>query len=255
VKIVPLPSGICPAHAHQHQFLTSYLVNEGLAIDAGCLGLCVPEPPRRIRHLLISHSHIDHIASLPIFLEELGEDREQPLTIHAHEAVLDCLRRDIFNDRVWPNLIALTAAERPLFRLEPLRSGEAVELEGMRITPVAMDHVVPTLGFLVEAEDAAVVVASDTGPTDAIWQRARRVANLRGVFLEATFPNTMLDFARLTQHLTPALFAREIAKLGRPVRTVAVHIKVANYAQVVSELMALGLPELKIARFGEAYEF
>jgi ribonuclease BN (tRNA processing enzyme) len=118
-----------------------------------------------------------------------------------------------------------------------------------------MDHVVPTLGFLVEQDNAAVVVASDTGPTEAIWQRARQVVNLRGVFLEATFPNAMQAFAGITKHLTPALFAREIAKLDRPVRTVAVHIKVAYYAQVVSELLALGLPELEIARFGEVYEF
>lgn len=255
MKIIPLPSGLCPAHAHEHQFLTSYLVGEHLAIDAGSLGLDAALAPQRIQHLLISHSHLDHIASLPIFLEGIGGNGMQRLTIHAHEAVLDCLRRDVFNDRVWPDLIALSGDAGPWFHLAPLRPGEPIELAGVRVTPVAMDHVVPTLGFIVEQHAAAVVVASDTGPTEALWHRARRLANLRGVFLEATFPDAMLDFARLTKHLTPALFARELAKLDRPVRTVAVHIKVAYYAQVVAELAALGLPQVEIARFGQVYEF
>jgi ribonuclease BN (tRNA processing enzyme) len=256
VRITPVPSAVCSPHAREHQFLTSYLVNDSLAIDAGCLGLYGdPAKQRRIRHILVTHTHIDHLASLPIFLEELGEDRSDPVTIHGNEAVLDCLRRDIFNDRVWPDLIRLAATAGPFFHLAPLRDGEPLELEGVRITPVALNHVVPTLGFILEQDGTAMVLATDTGPTEAIWQRARKLAGLRAVFLEATFPNAMDGFARLAQHLTPAMCADELAKLGRPVRTIVVHIKVGYRAQVVRELEALGMPDLEIAQLGMTYEF
>src|SRR5579871_2430325 len=85
------------------------------------------------------------------------------VTVHGSDAVLDCLRRDVFNDRLWPDFIRLSAERPPFLRLERLEPGRPVDLDGLRITPVAVDHVVPTLGFVVEDGSAAVVFPSDTG--------------------------------------------------------------------------------------------
>jgi ribonuclease BN (tRNA processing enzyme) len=136
-----------------------------------------------------------------------------------------------------------------------LEPEKAIELEGLRITPVPVDHVVPTFGFVVEEENAAVVIVGDTGPTEAIWEYANRVANLKAVFLEATFPQSMAALADVSKHLTPTLFAREVQKLKPAVLLVAVHIKARFQAEVIRELETLAIPNLEVGCLGKAYTF
>jgi cAMP phosphodiesterase len=259
VKITLLPSSVSEYHRDQLQFLSSYLVNDTLAIDAGCIGFFgSPQEQARIKHVLITHTHLDHIASLPIFVENAFEAGGEPVTIHGTEAVLDCLRRDLFNDRLWPDFVSLSGGDVTFLKLQTLVPGQPVFLEGLRITPVPVNHVVPTVGFLVEDDAAAVVLAADTGPTQALWERANQAPDLKAVFLEVTFPDAMAGLAELAKHLTPATFAVEVGKLKQRKEqpaVIAVHLKPRFREQIVSELKALGLANLQIARFGRAYEF
>ena len=169
MKITLVPSSASSGEMAQNQFLTSFLINETIAVDAGSLGFYgSPWEQARVRHVLLTHTHIDHIASLPIFIENAYNAQRDCVTIHGSDAVLDCLRRDIFNDRVWPDLIRFSVPARPFLRFERLEDGCPVELDGLRFTPVAVNHTVPTLGLIIEDPNAAVVIASDTGPTAAI---------------------------------------------------------------------------------------
>ena len=255
MNITLLPSAVS-ADDGQNQFLTTFLVNDTLALDAGSLGFHASlERQARVKHVLLSHTHIDHLASLPIFLENTFNPETACPTVHAGAAVLECLRRDLFNDRVWPDFLNLPSPETPSVRLSLLEPGRAVELEGLRITPVPVHHVVPTFGFILEDQTAAVLFSSDTGPTDEIWQHANRLPNLKAVFLEVTFPDAMAELADISQHLTPALFGREIQKLHRPAVVLAVHLKPRFRAMVERELDALRLPNVTLAQPGVTYTF
>jgi ribonuclease BN (tRNA processing enzyme) len=256
VKVILLPSSVSDRPESQAQFLTTYLINDAVAIDAGSLGLYgSAQEQAAVKHILLSHSHIDHLASLPIFVENAYEAQRDCVTVYGSEAVLECLRRDIFNDRVWPDFLSLSRPEAPFLRLERLESGQVVELEGLRITAVAVNHVVPTLGFVVEDRASAVAIVSDTGPTDAIWERANAAAHLKAAFLEATFPDTLAELAEEARHLTPTLFAREVQKLKRPAAIIAVHLKARYRAEVLDELARLAIPGLEIGQFGKNYHF
>jgi len=256
VKVTLVPSSVSDRGLQQHQFLTSYRINETLAIDAGSLGLAgTVEEQAAIKHVLLTHTHMDHIASLPIFVENAYEGDSDCVTIHGSEPVLSCLRHDVFNGRVWPNMLHLSPRRAPFLRMEVLEPGRAIELEGLRITAIPVDHVVPTFGFLVEEEGAAVLIVGDTGPTETIWQFANRTPNLKAVFLEATFPNSMAQLAEVSKHLTPSLFGREISKLKHRPRVVAVHIKARYREQVISELEKLGIPELEIGAMDRVHAF
>jgi ribonuclease BN (tRNA processing enzyme) len=250
-----VPSSVSGGGTRQ-QFLTSFLVNDTIAIDAGSIGFFQdPRGQARVRHLLLSHYHVDHIASLPILLDNIAGLNDSPITLHSSQAVRECLHRDVFNYRLWPDFFVLSAASGPFVQFETLESGKTFTLEGLRITPVGVNHVVPTLGFILESDSAAVVIASDTGPTEELWERANRVANLRAVFLEATFPNALAGLADISKHLTSAAFSREIQKLKRPVRLFAVHLKARFHEQIRAELAELGLPNLEVAQPGTVYEF
>jgi len=256
VRVTLLPSTVPEPGQPARQFLTSYLLNDTVALDAGCLGLHrTPREQARVRHILVSHTHLDHLASLPMFLDNTYQAAPDCVTVYGNEAVLECLRRDLFNDRLWPDFIRLSGERPPFLKLERLEPGRPVEIDGLRVTPVPVDHAVPTLGFLVEDGSAAVVFPSDTGPTEEIWRRANAADNLRAVFLEATFPQAMAGLAEISRHFTPSLFAAEVRKLRRPARVIAVHISPRFYPQVVEELRALGLPDLEIGEPGKTYEF
>src|SRR6516225_762835 len=105
VKITLLPSALGDDVDRSLQYLTSFLIDDALAIDAGSLGFFrTPREQARIKHVLLSHSHMDHIASLPLFLEN-AYGGPGVVTVHGSEWVLSCLQSDLFNDRVWPNFI------------------------------------------------------------------------------------------------------------------------------------------------------
>ena len=243
IKMVGSASG---AREGRH-FAASYLVNDKVAIDAGTIGfMSAVDSQRRVKHLFLSHTHLDHIASLPIFLDNVYEPGPHCPTIYGSEFVHETLMSDIFNDRVWPDLIQLSLNESPFLRLVSIEPDQSVCVEGLTVTPISLNHVVPTFGFIVEDETTAIAIVSDTSSTDAIWQAAAACTNLRAVFLESAFPNSMRWLADKAGHLTPELFATEYAKLGRDVPVIAIHIKPAFHDQVVGELEALRLAALRI---------
>lgn len=258
MKVTLVPSsvaadGSAPASI---QHLTSYLVDDSLVIDAGCVGLLDdPEKQSQVRRAFLSHTHLDHIASLPILVENAYRANRAGITIHASEYVIACLKTNMFNWDVWPDFVALSTAETSFLRFETIEPGRSVSFEGFVVTPIEVNHVVPTLGFVIEDETSAIVVSSDTGPTEAIWERARSTKNLKAVFLEATFPAEMHRLADLSKHLTTETFAREVEKIDRSVRVIAVHIKARYHRQVVTELEAYRLANVEIGRFGVPYCF
>jgi ribonuclease BN (tRNA processing enzyme) len=256
VRVTLLPSSFSASAQQSDLYLSSYIINESIAIDAGALGLMSPiEAQAKVRHVLISHSHIDHIATLPIFVDNVYNADRDCVIVHGSQTVLECLQRDVFNGCVWPDFVNMTPGHGSFLKLSPLEPGVAVELDGLRITPVPIAHTVPTLGFVIEDRSAAIAMVSDTGPTNQIWDLANRTPNLKAVFLEASFPNSLADIAEISQHLTPALFAKEIDKIERPVRIVAVHLKPRFRELLEQELRELNRPNLDIVRPGVTYEF
>src|SRR5262249_60426609 len=97
------PSSEATGLRRRQQFLSTYLVGESVAVDAGCLGLHgSPADQVKVKHLFLTHSHIDHLASLPVFLENVYRPGVPCVTVYGNEAVLDSLRRDFFTDRARP---------------------------------------------------------------------------------------------------------------------------------------------------------
>jgi cAMP phosphodiesterase len=238
------------------QYLTTCLVNDRIAIDAGTLGFHgTPEQQAGIDHIFLTHSHLDHLASLPIFLENVYHLRKTPPIVYASRDVLEVLQRDLFNDRLWPDFITLSSRVRPFLRLEPILPGQTLTVEGVTVTAVPVTHVVPTMGFLLRSEAGTVAYVPDTGPTEAIWQAARARSDLRAVLVEATFPNEMAWLAEVSRHLTPLMLRDELSKLGREVPTYVMHLKAHYRREVRDELAMLGLGQLSLLEPGRVYEF
>ncbi len=238
------------------QFSASYVINGRLAIDAGSIGFQSSiEAQRRIEHVFLSHGHMDHIASLPMFLDNVYLPGPDCVCVYGPEATLDSLRTDVFNDRLWPDLVRLSREESPFMKLFPMQAGDTVVVGDLRVTALALDHVVPTLGFVVSDGSGSVAFVSDTQPSDSIWQTLNGVPDLKALFLEAAFPDRMGWLAAKAKHLTPSLFAEECRKLRHAVPIIAVHIKPTFHNEILGELTSLAIPRLVIGSSDHDFDF
>lgn len=245
-----------PENSEGKQYLTTYLINDTVAIDAGCVGLYrEPREQGRITHVFLTHSHADHINSLPIFLENAYNGNDKCVVVYGHTQVLRTLRTDIFNDRIWPNYFRLSSHGQCYLQLETLETETVVTVANLRIMPVMVDHIIPTFGYIVDDGSTAVVFGSDTGPTKRIWEIARSLNHLKAVFLEASYPNEMEILALALGHLTPNTFAEEVAKIPREVSVIAVHIKPKYRSWIIDELNDLEISQMKIGVTGKEYIF
>ena len=253
MKIELVSSSIPPSDA---QFLVSFLVNDVVAFDAGPLGLLTDlAKQERVRHVFLTHEHLDHIATLPLLLENVYSPGPDCIELLGLPDVLDFIHRDIFNGRVWPDFFALSTGDDRFVHGTPLTVLEPVERAGLTVTPIPVSHCVDTLGFLVDDGRAAVAFPSDTGPTDVLWKHLAAAPRLDAVFLEVSFPNCHADLAQKTGHHCQATFAAEVAKLDRDVRWIVVHRKARFAAEIARELEALRLPNVELVKPGVAYEF
>jgi cAMP phosphodiesterase len=240
----------------RQQLLTTYLINETLAIDAGAIaiGLSIEEQ-LRLRSIIITHAHLDHIISLPLFITDLFEELREPINVYATPSDLDALQDYVFNPRVWITLETLKNAHTELLAFHPIRSGESFFAEGLKITPIQVSHTVLTHGLLVEDEKTALLFTSDTGTTDRIWQVARGCEKLRAIFIDLSFPNKLTELARVSCHHTPVTLLEEMPKIKPGVKVYAVHLKAAYRDQVAAEITALNDPRIVVAEVGREYEF
>jgi ribonuclease BN (tRNA processing enzyme) len=236
------------------QYVSSYLINGTVAIDAGCLGSYgTPQQQEAIRHVFLTHSHADHTASLPIFVENAWTPAENCPRIYGSPETLDSVQKHIFNNVMWPDFVALSGQMPPFLRLCPLQVEVPVEADGLQITPVLVNHLVPTFGYVVSDGTSAVIFGGDSGPTKRLWEIAHQTPGLRAVFLEACFPNSLTSLAEVSLHMTPEMFGREVAKMPAGVKVIAIHIKVRYQQEVIRELHALQLSTLEIGECEKDY--
>lgn len=235
--------------------LTAFLVDGDTALDAGSLTDALPiSAQRRIRRVVLTHAHFDHIASLPLLIENLY-GQAMPLEIVAPAPVLATIARDLLNDRVWPDFTRLPSRVKPTVRLRPIPKGGSLRAGSVVFTPFAVSHVVPTYGYIVAKRGRSVLFSGDTEPTERLWRAARRARNLKAVFLELSFSDGQRDLASASRHLTPALACRELTRLPDRVPVYLYHMKPPSLARIRREVAALSEPRLKLLESERSFRF
>src|SRR5262245_22545558 len=210
----------------RHLRTTSFLVDGDVLIDAGTgVGDLTLAELSQIDHILLTHSHLDHVASIPLLVDTVGGMRTRPLTVHATRATLEILRNHLFNWAIWPDFTEIPTPEAPFLRYEELEVGRTVEIGGRRFTPLPAVHTVPAVGYHLDSGNASLVFSGDTGPNDELWRRVNRIANLKYLIVETAFSNKERHLADISRHLCPATLADELAKLERDAEIYITHLK------------------------------
>lgn len=235
---------------------SAFLVENRLAVDAGSItGMLTLEEQRRIEVVLVSHAHMDHVRDLATLADNRCQQGGPPLTIAATEGTLDVLKTDFFNGRLWPDFTQIETLYGPTVRFQGLMPETTLELSGLRITAVMVDHTVETSAFVIDNTTSAIAYSGDTGPTDRLWEILAKQSNLRGLLIETSFPNAKAELARISGHHTPATLNQDLYKLhshsGMPV--FIFHIKPMFQQQVELELQELNRSELTILKLGDNF--
>jgi ribonuclease BN (tRNA processing enzyme) len=232
-----------------------YLLERGVVVDAGAMaaGLTLDEQ-NEIRHVFLTHAHWDHCRDLPLSI--INRRPETPtLMVHALPDTIETLREHLFNERSWFRAFDLPSADTPFVAATPIVPGATVECAGYRITSMPFRHTVPAVSYHFDDGRSSVVLCADTGGGDVFRALPKSASPLRAVFLEASFPNRMSDFAELTGHLTPALLGRECAALAPDVAVLVTHMKPGFEVELAKEIADLRRPGVRPCRDGDVFEF
>lgn len=205
---------------------TTLLLDDDVLIDAGTgVGDLEITEMAKIDHIFVTHSHLDHVTSIPFIADTVGWMRDSPITVHALPETIDILRKHLFNWKLWPDFAEIPDAKNPVLRYAPLSLGESVTLNGRTIRPVPAKHVVPAVGYWLDSGKASLVFTGDTTSNEALWREVNRIDNLRYLIIETAFCNREQELAIASKHLCPSMLAGELAQLTREAEVFVTHLK------------------------------
>lgn len=242
-------SGSIAARCHT----TAFLLDDDILIDAGSgVGELRLDELARIDHILITHSHLDHVLSIPLMADSVIRLRQgpgglsdlRPIHVHALPQTLEALRKHIFNGVIWPDFTRLPSATRPIVCFHEIEVGQTLTFAArggepdrqIRVLPAA--HTVPACGYAVETPQGWWVFTGDTGPNPALWQAlaGQRIAQL---VIETAFGNDEAHLAHISGHLSPQSLAQELTQLDGEISVYITHPKPGEVPAVLSQIRAL----------------
>lgn len=242
-------SGSIAARCHT----TAFLLDDDILIDAGSgVGELRLDELARIDHILISHSHLDHVLSIPLLADSVIKLRMsgavpqalRPIHVHALPETLQALRDHVFNGVIWPDFTRLPSATHPVLVFHDIEVGQTLRFPArgdqperqVHVLPAA--HTVPAVGYAVDTPHGWWVFTGDTGPNPALWQalNGQRIAQL---VIETAFGDEEAHLAKISGHLAPHTLAQELAQLDGEVSVYITHPKPGEVPAVLSQIRAL----------------
>jgi len=230
-------------------------VDDYVLVDAGTVGgaLTVAEQVE-IRHALISHAHLDHMAGLAFLTDTLAMVApERQVTVTSIAPVIEALRIHAFNDALWPNFTTIPSGSSPVLGFRSLVEEGEARVGELWVTPVPVEHTVPTTGYVVHDGETGFVYSGDTGPTERLWRVAREMRGLKAIIVETAFPNRLDALARVSGHLTPEMLQREIDKMPPDIPIWIFHIKPQLFQETAEQLATIDPARIHTLEQGKTY--
>ncbi|PWW36927.1 ribonuclease BN (tRNA processing enzyme) [Idiomarina loihiensis] len=216
---------------------TCIQINHNILIDAGTgLNQLSLAQMHQVRHVFLTHSHMDHIAALPTFLSNQYGSEHLPVTVYAQAHTLEKLENNIFNGDIWPELGSMTEGPDAIVRFEEIQPDQSITIESnwtknaaaqsSEITAFAVEHSVPTVGYSVKSQGRHFVFAADTIAGKQLTKQLNRLGHIDTLMLECAFPDELLHVAEKTKHMTPGLLQSALSSLKQqPAELWVTHLK------------------------------
>ena len=239
------------------QRLTCFLIDDCVAVDAGSIAIALTNEQRpKVKDIIVTHPHLDHIASLPIFIDDLYPTLKEPIRVHATHEVIGLLERDVFNWNVYPRFSDLKNDYGPVMQYVPIPLGTPFTVAHLSVIAMPVNHIVPTVGLVVSDGQKSVAFSSDTAETEEFWKIVNEIKELDALLIETSFPDRMAKLAEVSRHFTPASLVQELKKLNHNgMDIMAVHLKPIYREEIIAELKKLNIPKLNVMEPGKVYSW
>lgn len=247
----------CSGGISQNVATTSFLVDDDILIDAGTgVGDLSLEEMRRIKHIFITHSHLDHIASIPLLADTLFDDLiAHPLTVYALPETIKALKDHIFNWTIWPDFTELPHKANAVLKLEATAAGSVIELSGRQIEMIRVNHSVPGAAYCIKADSKVFAFSGDTTSNENFWVSLNKYDSLDLLFVESAFANKDIELAKVAFHYCPTLLAEDLHKLKHRTKVCISHLK-PGCEQEIIEQCKTALPDWDIhqLKIGDVFD-
>ncbi len=220
---------------------TSILINDDLVIDAGGLtSMLSLEAQFKLRHLLITHQHYDHIkdlGSLGFLLMFHGQ-----INVYCTNELKEIVRNTILNHAIWLDFFTWPTQENPTYRHLPIEPLRPVQIDSYTFRAIPSNHVVPTVGYEIKDTDGVTVYyTADNGPgCHHHWLHTSPDL----LITEVTYGNSEAELAKLVGHLCPSQLQNELeqfrASHGGLPRVIVLHVNPHHANAVRNELAEVG---------------
>jgi ribonuclease BN (tRNA processing enzyme) len=227
----------CSGGINQNVATTSFLIDDDILIDAGT-GVCdlSLQEMRQIRHIFVTHSHLDHIASIPLMADTLFDDLVgQPLIVHALPETISALQDHIFNWTIWPDFTELPHKNDAVLKFESMDAGSVTELSGRQIEMIRVNHSVPAVGYCVKEDGKVFAFSGDTTTNENFWHSLNRYESLDLLVVEAAFADSDIELAKVAFHYCPQLLAADLAKLEHSTKVCISHLKPGYEQEIITQ--------------------
>jgi ribonuclease BN (tRNA processing enzyme) len=216
---------------------TCFKVDDDILIDAGSgITSLTFDELLAIDHVIVTHSHLDHVLGLPLLLDAIGDRRDRPVVVHALPEVIQVLSDHLFNWHLWPDFRTIPSIEKPWLAFADLPMGQRLTLGARSFTPLPVNHVVPACGIQVSVGGSSLVFSGDTTSSEAFTAALNAIPDLRHLIIETSFENALADIAQASKHHWPDSLAETLQDLTIRPRVWITHLKPGNEAAIMDEL-------------------
>ena len=195
---------------------SAMLIDDDVLLDAGTgIGDLALDDLHQIRHVFLTHAHLDHIAGLPMLVDaNFEEDFEIPVTVYARQETLEAVQAHLFNDVIWPDFAKIPNSDKPMLRYVVCNPGDMVTIDHREFRAVDVMHSVPSLGYTVRNSGGVFAVSGDTSTNKTLWPVLNACDDLKVLVIEVSFSNEQEDLATTAGHYCPSTMCRDLELLN-----------------------------------------
>ena len=221
---------------------TCLMVDSDILVDVGTgAGDLTRAEMLQIDSVFLTHSHLDHIALLPMLVNMVGSHCGAPLMVYALPETIETLAKHMFNFHLWPDYTVLPSAANPYLRFIAITPGEPIELGGRKITPLPIRHAVPGVAYRLDSGEGSFVFSGDTSYHEPFWSALNEISNLRYLMIETNYPDHNTAHSAAAGHMRPELLAHGLRGLkqseGAQLQVLITHMEPGNEDAIMAEIM------------------
>jgi len=192
--------------------MTCIQLDDSTVVDAGNILLGLEKDAVNIDNILLTHSHMDHIADIPFVIDLFFSKRTKTLNIYGTKQTLHNLKKHILNWEIWPDFTTITLLNSNIMAITliDIELNKEFKINDLNIKAIKTNHTDGSCGYVIEKNNNSIFFTSDTTTCPAIWEEVNKNHKINSVIVDVSFTSNYKELAIESKHFTPELLNDDI---------------------------------------------